>query len=303
MRRVPPWVIVGLASVIALAAACSGGGGGSTGDDDSSDDDDGTTHPAGFAAAAVHGVEANRQEQDCRTCHGTMLDGGISGVGCDTCHASGWRTNCTYCHGGTDNATGAPPQDMNNATDLLSLTFRAHTQHVTPEATHVAYDCVQCHVKPTGALDAGHWFDATPGAAEVVFTGGLNAGGGYNGFSTCSNSYCHGTGAGSNGSVQHTQSVIACNGGCHAGLGSLPEAWSTTMTGKHWRHLTTTMGGTVTCYECHASTLASNNTINNVGNHLNGSVENQFPGTNIVLTTGGVCNGSCHGFTHTNEMW
>jgi hypothetical protein len=59
----------------------------------------GVYHPAGFAAAAMHGTEMELQRQDCRGCHGADLAGG-SAVSCDGCHQSGWRTDCTYCHGG-----------------------------------------------------------------------------------------------------------------------------------------------------------------------------------------------------------
>ena len=39
----------------------------------------------------------------CLTCHEDDRNNQ-----CNQCH-TGWATRCTFCHGGRDNATGAPP--------------------------------------------------------------------------------------------------------------------------------------------------------------------------------------------------
>ena len=62
-------------------------------------------HPEGFAAAEVHGPELKLHTQDCRACHGNDLKGGSAEVSCDSCHEPEWRTDCVYCHGGSENAT------------------------------------------------------------------------------------------------------------------------------------------------------------------------------------------------------
>ena len=57
-------------------------------------------HPVGWVAEDVHGLAAKLQEDTCVACHGSDLEGGVVGVSCDTCHPAGWRTECTFCHGG-----------------------------------------------------------------------------------------------------------------------------------------------------------------------------------------------------------
>src|SRR6516165_1461699 len=56
---------------------------------------------------------------------------------------------CTRCHGGTDNATGAPPRDLHGNTDTASISVGAHTSHLN--ASHGiagAVACESCHVVP-----------------------------------------------------------------------------------------------------------------------------------------------------------
>ena len=84
----------------------------------------GRHHPDGWAAADTHGLAAKFVQEDCRSCHGLQLDGGPVGVSCDGCHQPNWKTTCTFCHGGTDNQTGAPPRDITNATAIDQLVFR-----------------------------------------------------------------------------------------------------------------------------------------------------------------------------------
>src|SRR5256885_1081945 len=130
-------------------------------------------HPPGWADSSTHGAAAKLVAEDCRGCHGTDLTGGtwnngtttVAAVSCDGCHTAGWRTNCVFCHGGTHDTTGAPPRDITGET--VNLVFLKHQQHINAGTDHVAYDCVECHAKPTDALTPNHWFDNTPGWAEV----------------------------------------------------------------------------------------------------------------------------------------
>ncbi len=148
--------------------------------------------------------------EDCRECHGDNLDGGTSGVSCDECHAPGWRTDCTYCHGGEDSDTGAPPRDIDGTDVLEDTSFWAHTTHTTL-TDGPAYGCNQCHVEHTSVTDEGHLFDDTPGRAEVVFDDGISADAEWRG-DGCT-AYCHGDGQ-DPGEVELDGAAVAC-GTCH----------------------------------------------------------------------------------------
>lgn len=96
------------------------------------------------------------------------------------------------CHGGVANATGAPPEGTwGHETDLARV--GAHTVHVTATARKVAYDCTECHRKPSDALSPGH----VDGSAVSVVWGALARSGGANPTwnataGSCAATYCHG---------------------------------------------------------------------------------------------------------------
>lgn len=251
-------------------------------------------HPPGFAAPEVHGPEMGLGLLDCRTCHGAQLTG-ADGPSCDGCHQPNWRTDCTYCHGGTANPTGAPPRDVSGETALEALTFRAHTPHVTA-SNHAPYACTQCHTQPVDALSPGHIYDDTPGRAEVRFGGGLSRQGRYEGSGRCSNLYCHGNGNGQLGEWDHTRGKPACDG-CHPAANSGQQGW-VTMSGRHARHL----GAGVTCEGCHAMTARGNDAIRTPAVHADGqkTVDFQQQG---VTRNGNTCSGTCHGHLHGARPW
>lgn len=95
--------------------------------------------------------------------------------------------NCTGCHGGLQNASGAPPFDREG--NESSPAVGAHTVHIER-----GLDCVACHVKPTTADAPGH-IDGGP--AEIVFGDRAKEDGAeptYDfGSRTCSSTYCHGS--------------------------------------------------------------------------------------------------------------
>ena len=255
----------------------------------------GRYHPVGWAMPALHGPALKGQTDNCRLCHGGDLGGGSVGVGCDSCHPAGWRTNCTFCHGGVDNDLGSPPRDLSGETDPTRLSFGAHTVHVT-ERTHPAFDCTQCHVKPSDVLSPGHVFDDTPGRAEVVFGGGLSAAGAYDG-TTCSSLYCHGNGRGANGTYDKHGPTPTC-GGCHPDQSSGSSAWAT-MSGRHARHL----DQGIACYECHGAVVnQAADTILDPTLHVNGQPDLLFT-TSSITYAGGGCSGICHGEGHEGERW
>jgi predicted CxxxxCH...CXXCH cytochrome family protein len=143
------------------------------------------------ASAEFHAFEANRALAGCAPCHGAELEGG-SGTACAECHGADWKTACVMCHGGTANATGAPPKATWGNPSPIAV--GAHTAHVA--ATHnlsPAFGCEYCHPKPATPLAAGH----ANGAVEVTgYTGadavvaGVIGPPGWSGTS-CATSYCH----------------------------------------------------------------------------------------------------------------
>jgi len=243
-------------------------------------------HPPGFAAPEVHGMAMKLHEEDCRTCHGEDLKGGVVEQSCDSCHTEGWRTDCTYCHGGTNNQTGAPPRDIDGMTTMLS--FAAHGPHVT-ETLHAAYGCEQCHVTPTDVLSEGHVFDDTDAMAEVYFVAGLSPAGQWDG-NACSNLYCHGNGNGSEGSYAHDQPAPSC-GGCHPYPGTENMAYQT-MSGRHALH----MGRGLECAECHDP--------QGLLLHVDGKPDVEFAPAGFTFDpTTRRCSGTCHGRVHVGNGW
>lgn len=259
------------------------------------DPEPGNPHPPGWEAGDVHGLAANLQtDGDCRSCHGPDLLGD-SGVSCDECHEPGWRTDCTYCHGGGDNLTGAPPEDIDNSP--VSLAFPPHTEHVTGgvEYRHPAYGCSQCHAARLDVLTPGHIFDdVTPGYGELDYTGGLSPVATYLG-GTCANVYCHGDGRAPNGFVS-VGDQMGCTS-CHPdGLQSGLAEWQL-MSGRHAFHMTE---AEAQCYECHPQTTDQGQNIVNGDYHVDGLKQVQ---PNGVVFNGQTCNGECHDHEHENSTW
>ena len=258
------------------------------------DDDQGSVdyHPSNYDDPLVHGPPLRAYEEDCVLCHGSELDGGASEVSCDGCHEKDWRENCTYCHGGTDTDDGAPPRDLDGATDAAATTFPAHTSHVT-EGRHAAYDCVQCHNKPESVTSEGHILDATRAESEVTFYGGLSSAAHYDGNGGCSNLYCHGDGVTSNGVSGAWDETPGC-GGCHAGPDDLPAEWNA-MSGQHGNHLDMS----ISCALCHGSVVdvpgGAGTPIIAPELHVNGAVDLLQPGDMVYDPVTGSCSGTCHG--------
>jgi predicted CxxxxCH...CXXCH cytochrome family protein len=255
-------------------------------------------HPDGFKDPAVHGIEAKFQQDACTACHGEDLSGGTAKISCDTCHESGWRTDCTFCHGGVENSTGAPPQSIDDSEEDLS--FGAHTAHVTDGLTHVAFGCEQCHAVPTDVLTEGHFMvgDATAGEAELDFSAGLSDAATYLGAASCANLYCHGNGQGDNGEWSVAEGDPSCDS-CHPSMSSAREVVAT-MSGEHGEHINHGIG----CHDCHGDTVErTDDAIKDITLHVNGVVD-------IALEEGiefdaktRTCAGECHRETHLDRRW
>jgi hypothetical protein len=253
-------------------------------------------HPAGYDDPAQHGMEAKYQVQTCVQCHGQDLTGTGNAVSCDDCHAPGWRTDCTFCHGDPAEGTGAPPVHISGLDDGANATFIPHLAHVSQTDVHRPFDCVECHVKPADVLSPGHLFlgDATPGLAEAVFTAGISSTAAWNGNGTCNNLWCHGNGRGDNGRLQHTANVGRCSD-CHADRSSGFLAW-TRMSGEHGAHLSEGLQ----CWECHGSTVDDQMNVLDFDLHINRTADIQL---RQGMTFNGRCSGTCHGEVHNNRSW
>ncbi|WP_242394218.1 CxxxxCH/CxxCH domain c-type cytochrome [Anaeromyxobacter oryzisoli] len=159
--------------------------------------------------------------------------------------------NCTGCHGGKDNQTGAPPFDRNGS--ATSPAVGAHTKHV-----QFGVACNSCHVVPDSANTPGH-IEGKP--ARVVFGGLATANGATPSYDpatmTCSSTYCHG--ATLNGGKETTQTwdgqILQ---GCQSCHGYPPGGGHPTDSN---------------CVGCHPTTVNTDNSLKAGGTHLNGTID------------------------------
>jgi len=260
-----------------------------TADDTSSSEDTGSTgrhHPLGWSDPTAHGPAFNAAGPEaCGLCHGADLTGGTTGVGCATCHAAvttDWTTDCTFCHGGADNATGAPPEAINGESARSFIGVGAHSAHVEDTALHAAFGCTTCHpALPESIFSAGH-IDGD-GVAENAFSG-VAAGTTFTATSaTCSAVYCHGNPNGSPGTVVWTEDPTLSCSSCHPTNG-------TGMSGAHRKHIS----HGVSCNKCHADVASSASAISGPALQVNGQVDVRLSQGTYTSSTGR-CSGVCHG--------
>jgi predicted CxxxxCH...CXXCH cytochrome family protein len=245
-------------------------------------------HPAAWMVQTdpgFHAFSANQGLAVCQTCHLPDLSGGATGFACGQCHdvkdASGavvkaWPVNCVMCHGGGDNATGAPPAATwghgdpsrgGGAVDAVRV--GAHTSHLG-SAIAPAMDCAVCHVKPADALAAGHIDGPT---ATVTFGGLATVGVAATPIwdrtsATCWSTYCHGaTLAGGTLTTPVWTSVGMGQGACGTCHGLPPPS-------PH--PVVDATSGLGVCAACHPATVDALGAIippSAGGKHLDGLVE------------------------------
>jgi len=257
-------------------------------------------HPPEYAEAAVHGTEAKLQVQACGNCHGDTLEGCGGATTCDSCHdgghPAGWRENCTYCHGGAENDSGAPPTDLDRTTAATAITFTAHTRHMTGD-NHLMYDCNQCHTKPKDVLSVGHMVDATKGTSEVNFSAGLSPDATFDGPGTgsCKNNYCHGSGL-EPGDFAVSEGPATCES-CH-GTTDLKR-----LSFDHDRHTNTIRKfEAIPCASCHSNTDKDNKIIDPT-THVDGKIDVAMKDVTWDPAAK-TCTGTCHtSYPHTDAKW
>ncbi len=232
-------------------------------------------HPPGWSAAARHGSTVNNTGYtSCQGCHGNALTGGTAGVSCDSCH-NNWKTDCTFCHGGTDNITGAPPEGIDGELTRTLLAVGAHTEHVSTTNMHLAWNCDKCHTTPASAMSAGH-IDGD-GRAEVKFDW-LNPAATYSKASgTCGSLYCHGNGSSTLGSMVWSNNPVLDCGSCHADFSSRNQADLEAMSGKHDKHVRKKK---IECWECHEASIDAAGNILRLDRHVDGIIDVNPP-TNV----------------------
>jgi len=260
-------------------------------------------HAEGYGAAEIHGVDAKLGAPNmpaCTNCHGDTLAGCGAATTCDSCHdgghPDGWRENCTYCHGGVDNDSGAPPSDLDRTTPSGALTFTAHTRHMTGD-NHLMYDCNQCHVKHDTALSPGHMFDDTPGKAELTFAMSLSPGTAFDGpgSGSCKNNYCHGSGL-EVGEYSVKEGAPTCET-CHGTADLKRLSWD------HDRHINTIRKfEAITCASCHPNANKEGK-LTDASTHVDGKID--VAGMGITWDPAAkTCSGTCHtSYPHTNAKW
>jgi predicted CxxxxCH...CXXCH cytochrome family protein len=204
---------------------------------------------------------------------------GIGGVACGTSRpldgsTAGVASACTECHGGADNATGAPPKDTSGRTDPSLPSVGAHTAHVQlgPASLAAALDCGACHPKP-GAVDAPGHMDGT---VQLVFGALATANGtlspSYDRRTYgCATVYCHGAFPFGNGGNAPVWTAGASQGACGTCHGD-PRATPSALPGAHMRLAS---GSTnATCSVCHPQTVLPSGAIDVAGGkHVDGSPE------------------------------
>jgi predicted CxxxxCH...CXXCH cytochrome family protein len=249
-------------------------------------------HPAGFAAAAAHGSQVNRDGlAECKTCHGTSLTGGPSGGTCDRCH-SGWATSCTFCHGNATTGRASPPVDTQGRTARSYVSVGAHDKHVGT-AKMVAIACVACHPARGDAVsDPAH---VDPGASEVVFSGQARGLGIWTRTSdtvgSCASTYCHGNFTnGRKATVSWTSTTVMTCNSCHR---SQSGSSSYNFTGEHDEHV---IDHHIACSYCHGAGYSS--TAVNGALHVNGT-RDLVSTVRWSATSRSCSSNSCHG----SESW
>ena len=279
---------------------CGGGEGGDTGDTGGAY----RYHPEDYASSDVHGPDAKLQVLECIECHGADLTGSGEAASCDSCHTEGWRTTCTYCHGGTESDDGAPPRDIDGETDPDLISYPHHTIHLSDSAYKDAFECSTCHAVPEDVLSEGHLFvgDDTPGVAELDFSAGLSAAAVWDG-ATCSELYCHGDGQGDNGEIAVGSTIDDCTS-CHPHKDSSEAEWMA-MSGAHDRHLSheDDSGLGFECGDCHKDVVDIWEPIVDTSLHVNGEVNIRAVGTITWTATTETCEGECHGERHEDRWW
>ncbi len=205
----------------------------------------------------------------------SLLAGATALAACDKARpvaaTPGGSTSCTGCHGGLDNATGAPPMDTRGNSLTTVMTVGAHTAHV-----RAGYDCDACHVKPARVSDPGHidGVVAVPFGAMARTPDGSAVPSFDPATGLCSNVYCHGGKLAT--AAQGLATTPVWNGGRLAGADACaPCHGSVASNGAPPSHLPATYAPT-DCVNCHSTSVTPGGAtipVSQGGTHINGKVD------------------------------
>ncbi|MFH1145088.1 MAG: CxxxxCH/CxxCH domain-containing protein [Candidatus Eisenbacteria bacterium] len=266
-------------------------------------------HPTAWmdgAAADFHGrIVLLSGTESCAHCHGIDGPGGRVDVSCTDCH--GPETgDCTACHGGLDNPSGAPPYGLRGESADTLLAVGAHSAHLDLAGLGAPVPCNACHSVPVFLLSSDHLDQARPSGQpldsipEITWHGIADGGSAAWNRSarTCSGTYCHGAFSGGSGGTAGnapvwTASHQAACGSCHD-VGSNPRL----LGGRHRDHVAEEG---FDCVECHATVVTRQLDISNPSLHVDRRKTVAF------LRGGTFQNGSCSGLNnsacHGRESW
>jgi predicted CxxxxCH...CXXCH cytochrome family protein len=166
-------------------------------------------------------------------------------------------TTCTTCHGGKDNLSGAPPNDVRGNTATTELAVGHHTAHV-----EAGLACTICHPDRPSIQTPGHM----DGRTDVALGGIAVAGGSVPApqfdaqTGTCSNVYCHGTTLKTAGQRPDPVWTQPFSAGACAGCHGFPP---------------TSVGHPLStdCASCHPDTVGAGGLLRAGGKHLDGRVD------------------------------
>jgi predicted CxxxxCH...CXXCH cytochrome family protein len=266
-----------------------------------------SNHPAGWATKAQHGYQVNLTGlAGCKSCHGTDLAGGTSGVSCATCHATsgfaGWDTNCTFCHGNRTTGRQSPPVDIQGRTVTTNTSVGRHDSHVA-STMMAAITCAACHpARSTSVISDTAHVDGN-GIAEVALR-----------------SYAYTSGASTTtvtGTYTRTSATAAtCTVYCHSNFSttsggprtSTSKSWVATTTAsctschstKSSRHTSPSAHSSTACSTCHGAGYTSSSVTGAaVATHVDGkkNIVTTATGTGVRTwnATTRTCTASCHG--------
>lgn len=237
-------------------------------------------HPEGWAdanSANFHGLFIRNHGWDldnCKQCHGADYTGGISETSCLTCHPA-TPEDCVVCHGGVDNQTGAPPEDLDGNVTTTARGVGAHTAHLDGESLSDGIPCSSCHVVPATFATSGHADSDLP--AEITF-GAIaltdSANPTYDvANASCADAYCHGNWrlpkSASNSTFVYTADFIEGNRAAPVWTDPSTAACGTCHGLPPTGHTPFELSQ---CTNCHGSVIDAAGTIIDKSKHVNGQV-------------------------------
>ena len=239
----------------------------------------------------------------CHSIAQTATGGALTGAGGEykTPTWGGGALACDACHGNPSSSG-------------------AHTKH----ATTYGFTCAQCHNSQVPPGVSTHVDGSINTAINATWSGTYNGDTTpANGFSNCSNTYCHSIGIGGTSNTGDTRTIQANTspswGGsatctsCHGNISSTdgrpdyPSNDAGYQNKKNSHNLT--KHSSMSCDKCHYQTTTTGNTITTISNHVNklynvdGTGTEPYTFTYAYNVNGGACSASyCHG-TAASPAW